>query len=419
MGEDNMTESIPLGYKKTEIGVIPEDWEVDEIGNHTKINTGKRNTEDKIDNGKYPFFVRSPKVERINTYSFDGEAVLTVGDGVGTGKVFHYINGKFDYHQRVYKISNFSEKLNGLYFYYYFKNKFYHRIMQFTAKTSVDSVRMDMISKMKIPLPPLHEQRAIARVLSDIDTLIEKLGKLIEKKKNIKEGAMQQLLTGKKRLPGFEKKKGYKKTEIGIIPEDWEVKSLGDICFDIVDGTHKTPRYVKFGVPFYSVENVTNNNFKHVKYISEEEHKELIKRCKPEKGDILLTRIGDIGSTKLIDWDINASIYVSLAVLKIKDEYCREYLYAYSKTKQWRKFLKDRSLIHATPKKINLREISGVKIPIPNTYEEQCVIAQILSDIDAEIEALERKKKKYEMLKNGAMELLLTGKVRVIEKMER
>ena len=83
-------------YKRTDIGVIPSDWDVDEIQNHSDITTGSKNTQDRIEDGKYPFFVRSQKVERINTYSFDGEAVLTAGDGVGTGKVFHYINGKFD-----------------------------------------------------------------------------------------------------------------------------------------------------------------------------------------------------------------------------------------------------------------------------------------------------------------------------------
>ena len=210
----------------------------------------------------------------------------------------------------------------------------------------------------------------------------------------------------------FSTQPGYKKTEIGIIPEDWEVKSLGEICTYIIDGTHKTPKYVKYGIPFYSVENVTSNDFKNVKYISEEEHKELIKRCKPEKGDILLTRIGDIGSTKLIDWDINASIYVSLAVLKIKEDYCKEYIYAYSKTKQWRKSLEDRSLIHATPKKINLGEIAGVEIPLP-PLPEQRAIARILSDFDSLIESLDKLIEKKKNIKKGAMQELLTGKKRL------
>jgi len=94
------------GYKRTAIGPIPEDWDLDHIEHVAVITTGSRNTQDRVANGQYPFFVRSQTVERINSYSFEGEAVLTAGDGVGTGRVFHYINGRFDVHQRVYRISN-------------------------------------------------------------------------------------------------------------------------------------------------------------------------------------------------------------------------------------------------------------------------------------------------------------------------
>jgi len=146
--------NISKGYKQTEVGVIPEDWEVEKIKNVSSITTGAKNTQDKIDDGQYPFFVRSQTIEHINSYSSEGEAVLTAGDGVGTGKVFHYINGKFDFHQRVYKISNFNKKLNGYFFYLYFSNNFLNRIMSMTAKSSVDSVRMEMIANMQIPIPP-------------------------------------------------------------------------------------------------------------------------------------------------------------------------------------------------------------------------------------------------------------------------
>src|SRR5690625_197563 len=107
-------------------------------------------------------------------------------------------------------------------------------------------------------------------------------------------------------------------TELNHIPDDWEHKSLRSICVSIKDGTHYTPKYVKNGIPFYSVENVSMNDFKNTKFITVEEHKKLIQRCNPEKGDILLTRIGTLGITKLIDWEVDASIYVSLALLKIK-----------------------------------------------------------------------------------------------------
>jgi type I restriction enzyme S subunit len=193
-------ESRP-GYKQTDVGTIPEDWGIEFIENIAHITTGSRNTQDRIDDGQYPFFVRSQTVERINSYSFDGEAVLTAGDGVGTGKVFHYINGKFDAHQRVYLISDFGDRIIGYFFYLYFSSHFYARIMQMTAKSSVDSVRREMIARMVIPLPPTTaEQEAIARIISDMDAEIAALEAQVGKVHQLTQGMMEELLTGSIRL---------------------------------------------------------------------------------------------------------------------------------------------------------------------------------------------------------------------------
>lgn len=175
------------------------DWEFRCIGDLAEINTGSKNTEDKVDDGKYPFFVRSQKMEKINTFAYDEEAILTAGDGVGVGKVFHYINGKFNVHQRVYKISNFK----GVYpkfFFEYFKENFYNEVMKYTAKSSVDSVRRDMIDKMLIPVPNVEEQKQISQILSDMDEEIKKIEIKLDKYNNIKRGMMEELLTGKRRL---------------------------------------------------------------------------------------------------------------------------------------------------------------------------------------------------------------------------
>ena len=189
------------GYKSSELGQIPQDWEVAPIGSVLSITTGAKNTQDKVDDGRYPFFVRSQTVERINTYSFDGEAVLTAGDGVGTGKVFHYINGKFDFHQRVYLMHNFGERVSGYFFYLFFSNHFFDRIMSMTAKSSVDSVRREMITDMKMVLPSKAEQTAIATILSDMDSELAALEQKLAKARDVKQGMMQQLLTGRIRLP--------------------------------------------------------------------------------------------------------------------------------------------------------------------------------------------------------------------------
>ena len=136
------------------------------------ISTGKSNTQDKVEDGIYPFYVRSPIVERSNRYLYDEEAVLTVGDGVGTGKVFHYVNGKYDLHQRVYRMFDFSDEVSAKYFYYYFSNHFYEIVMAMTAKTSVDSVRYEMIADMDFSIPNLEEQKKISAYFDHLDHLI-------------------------------------------------------------------------------------------------------------------------------------------------------------------------------------------------------------------------------------------------------
>ena len=147
-------------------------WERREVKELCSISTGKSNTQDKIDDGIYPFYVRSPIIEKSNKYLYDEEAVITVGDGVGTGKVFHYVNGKYDLHQRCYRMYSFSDELNAKYFYHTFSLLFYKRVMAMTAKTSVDSVRLEMISDMEIPTPSIDEQDKIGTFFSNLDSLI-------------------------------------------------------------------------------------------------------------------------------------------------------------------------------------------------------------------------------------------------------
>lgn len=390
---------IKHGNKQTEIGVIPEDWLIEQLSSLCSITTGKKNTQDRIIDGQFPFFVRSQEVERIDSYSYDGESILTAGDGVGTGKVYHYINGKFDFHQRVYKLSDFPDHICGYYLYLYFKNHFLNRIQQFTAKTSVDSVRLEMISNMPIPVPPISEQMSISIVMKDIDSLISCLEKLIEKKKLIKQGVMQELLTGKSRLPGFD--------------SEWETLELGHVCQLIVDGTHYTPKYCNSGIPFYSVENVSSNDFTNTKYISVLEHTELIKRCKIKKGDILISRIGSLGDSKLIDWDVEASIYVSLAMLRVNEQIDNRFLYCYTKSRKFIEDLENRSLMNASPKKINMGEIASIPISVPS-IKEQLAIAQILTDLASEICTLEHRLNKTKQIKQGMMQELLTGRIRLV-----
>jgi len=206
---------------------------------------------------------------------------------------------------------------------------------------------------------------------------------------------------------------GYKQTEVGVIPEDWEISTLGDISKKITDGTHYTPIYVISGVPFYSVETVTNDDFSKTKFISEEEHQNLIKRCKPERGDILMTRIGTLGITKRIDWDCDASIYVSLCLLKPNGVLDYSYVGEYSKSQLFVKEVVKRSLLGATPKKINMNRIGEIPIIHPSDANECLEIAEVLSHLGTQIQSLEYLISKKRDIKQGTMHELLTGKTRL------
>ena len=176
-----------------------DEWKTITLGEVAEITTGNKNNEDKIDNGQYPFFVRSKNIERINTYSFDGEAILVPGDG-NIGDIYHYINGKFDFHQRVYKISNFRE-INAKFLYYNMQLLFKKRAISQTSKATVNSLRMDTFTKYDICMPfNLDEQKAIADILCKADEEIELLNKQLDLYTEQKKGLMQNLLTGKVRV---------------------------------------------------------------------------------------------------------------------------------------------------------------------------------------------------------------------------
>ena len=173
-------------------GVPYPQWDKKYVGDICKIQTGKSNTQDETSQGSYPFYVRSPIVRKSNRYLFDCEAVLTVGDGVGTGKVFHYVTGKFDLHQRVYAMTDF-KIVSGKYFYYYFSHFFYDRVMRMTAKTSVDSVRYEMIDKMAIQIPCHEEQQQIVSFLDCLEHSVIEAEKTLNLLEKLKSGCLQQL----------------------------------------------------------------------------------------------------------------------------------------------------------------------------------------------------------------------------------
>ena len=176
--------------------------------------------------------------------------------------------------------------------------------------------------------------------------------------------------------------------------DEWVEKKLFEIS-DINDGTHKTPDYVNNGIPFFSVENITNST--PPKKISIEEHNKLIKRCHPKKGDILLTRIGTLAKSKIIDWDYEFSIYVSLALINSIKIY-NFFLYQYLKTPSYQKDFFRRSLLLAVPQKINLKDLNETTIKYPSN-EEQYIIGNFLLIVDKKIELMEKKYKQLDAYK--------------------
>jgi type I restriction enzyme S subunit len=184
---------------KTRLPGFKGEWTTRRLGDVALIKTGKKNNEDKVEDGSYPFFVRSQSVERINTYSYDGEAILVPGEG-GIGSIYHYIVGKFDYHQRVYKISDFAGGTNGKFVFYYMTYNFNKQATRNSVKATVDSLRLPTFQGYEFTAPTFDEQCAIVTVLSDMDAEIAALMQRRDKTKAIKRGMMQELLTGRVRL---------------------------------------------------------------------------------------------------------------------------------------------------------------------------------------------------------------------------
>lgn len=176
------------------------DWEVKRLGDVAHIKTGSRNNEDKVEDGQYPFFVRSDIVERIDSYSYDCEAILVPGEG-RIGDIFHYIKGPFDVHQRVYAITQFRPDVSAKFVHLYMSMHFGGWAMQNTVKATVDSLRLPTFQTFEMRIPrSTDEQSAIAAILADMDAELATLESRRDKTRALKQAMMQELLTGKTRL---------------------------------------------------------------------------------------------------------------------------------------------------------------------------------------------------------------------------
>lgn len=244
------------------------------------------------------------------------------------------------------------------------KNEFLRR----SSGSTFLEISKNEIKRIPINIPELSEQNKISNLFSAIDNKIGMLEKKHQYYQDFKKYLMQRIFSSQEDKLRFD------------YSDEWKICKLKDIC-NIQDGTHSTPSYVDEGVPFYSVETITNNV--PPKFISKDEHEKLIKRCKPQFGDILITRIGTLAKSKIIDWNEEFSIYVSLALLssiKINSNYLDLYL----QTEYFQKEFLKRSLLLAVPQKINLKDLKELKIKYPS-FEEQNSIVNLFKPVDSKL----------------------------------
>ena len=284
------------------------------------------------------------------------------------------------------------------------------------AGSTISHLYQYSFGNFAFPDPALLEQQKIAEILSHVDNLLESLDALISKKKNIKQGLMQTLLT-----KGIGHTK-FKMTEIGEIPEEWKLGTLTSVTEnenDIVAGPFgsnlKVSDYTNAGVPIIRLQNVAPNSFifKDIKYIGEEKAKELNYHSFIA-GDIVLAKLGDpIGVSCVIPPELPHGIVVSDVVrIRVSDKKVDKHFIVQSLNSSICLQQLRLAKIGTTRPRVNLSDVRNIKLILPALQEQQ-KIAEILSNADREIEALEQKRDKYKLLKMGMMQQLLTGRIRV------
>ena len=220
------------------IGQIPKEWSLNRLKFLCTIQTGNKDTQDATADGIYPFYVRSPKIECSETYSFEGEGILMAGDGVGAGRVFHHAFGKYAVHQRVYRLANI-RRINSVYLFYYLSNLFCKEMDRGSAQSTVPSVRLPMLQNFMISTPPLSEQQKIAdyldKVCGEADEMIALQEKMIEELKAYKQSVITEAVT--KGLNPNVPMKDSGIDWIGEIPEHWNKDKLFRLFRNIGSGT--------------------------------------------------------------------------------------------------------------------------------------------------------------------------------------
>jgi type I restriction enzyme, S subunit len=368
-------------------------WEQRKAKELCTISTGKGNTQDKVEYGKYPFYVRSATIERSNDFLYDQEAVLTVGDGVGTGKVFHYVNGKYNLHQRVYRMYDFNSTVSTKYFYYYFSKNFYRRVMAMTAKTSVDSVRMEMIADMDITFPNEQEQKKIVDLFDDLDNTITLHQRKLELLKDKKKSLLQKMFP----------KDGATVPEIRFagFTDAWEQRKLGDVSERVRgnDGRMDLPTLtISAGSGWLDQRERFSGN------IAGKEQKNYTLLSKGElsynHGNSKLAKYGAVFELKTYQEALVPKVYHSFKTTEEASSDFLEYMFA-TKTpdRELAKLISSGARMDGLLN-INYDEFMSIKITIPKV-EEQMKIAKFLRGLDETIALHQRELNSLKNLKKS------------------
>lgn len=428
---------LSKGYRQTEVGVIPDEWEVQPFEKLAYIERGKFTARPRNDpkyyGGDIPFIQTGDVTNasgQITTFSqtLNSEG-LKVSKLFPRGTLFFTIAANigdvgfaaFDTAcpDSLVAITP-TKKINKVWLAYELAKR--KKLFENTATINAQlNINLEKLRPYLLPVPPLPEQEAIAEALSDADALIKSLEQLIAKKRQIKQGAMQELLTGKRRLPGFRPLRlQFKQSHVGAIPDDWALVQLIELAdparsirYGIVQPGDYDPRgrYMIRGQDYSEVKGWANPaEVFRVSPGIEERHS----NARVKMGDLIMTIVGYCGHVEIIPkWLDGANLTQTTARIAIKPEkavntFCRYMLLSPAVKNQVSAYIKG-----AAQPGLNCGDIEKFLVPIPS-LPEQTAIATILSDMDIEITALETKLTKARQIKQGMMHELLTGKVRLI-----
>ncbi len=380
--------SIPKGYKKTEVGVIPDDWEATRLGQLFDFLYGKKLPSHIVGHKIYPVYGTNGPFKTIDSYLFNGESII-VGRK-GAIRAIHYApSNAWVIDTAFYSIQKQTICMKAIYY-----RMSLIDLSQMDSGSAIPSTNKQELENIRIALPPLPEQKAIAEVLSDMDALIEAQKELIAKKRDIKQGTMQELLSGRVRLPGYETK-GWKHTDIGDIPDDWEVKELGNIS-DLYQPKTISQNEMHDSGP-YLVYGANGIIGRYHRYNHKES--EIIITCRGNT-------CGTINLSSPYAWITGNAMVVSIRNKESID--AKFILYFLKYTSQILE-----AITGGAQPEITREPLKKLWIYCPGFFEQKA-IAEVLSDMDDEIENLEAELEKLNYMKRGMMQELLTGRIRLV-----